>query len=235
MVGDILNMLYQVADNDSCGKYHNIYWYIGNHEKITFAEAYTKFVEYIRTYCDSEVPTRLSCVNQVGPNNIEDWCRNNQSYGYTSDNVRLSEQLYQTTTGKVGIIAKTPEASYLNVVKQPVSSQSNYQTFDTNYNGTLPTIDTKVSEPNHNFTTIPGPQINRITAQNTIVTNTNNLTPDPISPHVPINGNSEIITSVVKPLRTQKLISGPIQTNGTVWSISRPSTSSNLVQVTPGA
>lgn len=31
MVGDMLNMLYQVADNDSCGKYHNIYWYIGNH------------------------------------------------------------------------------------------------------------------------------------------------------------------------------------------------------------
>ena len=43
MVSDILEMLRQVADHESCGKLPNIYWYIGNHENITFAEVTHKF------------------------------------------------------------------------------------------------------------------------------------------------------------------------------------------------
>lgn len=63
MVSDILNMFYQVTDNESCGNYPNLHSHIGNHEKITFAEAISKFVQYVRTYCENEVPTHLSCVN----------------------------------------------------------------------------------------------------------------------------------------------------------------------------
>lgn len=43
MVSDILEMLRQIADNESCGKLPNIHWYIGNHNNITFAEVKHKF------------------------------------------------------------------------------------------------------------------------------------------------------------------------------------------------
>lgn len=187
MVGDMLNMLYQVADNDSCGKYHNIYWYIGNHEKITFAEAHAKFVEYVRTYCDGEVPTRLSCVNEVGPSNIEDWCRTHQSYEYGNENARITEQVYQNTVGRDEKISKIPETKYVEVAKQPLISQNNYQTFNPpNYTSSLPTIDTKVSEPNFNIVNFSGPQAN--TNPQPIITNIN-IPSYPFN-QTPLNGNT---------------------------------------------
>jgi hypothetical protein len=187
MVGDMLNMLYQVADNESCGKYHNIYWYIGNHEKITFAEANAKFVEYIRTYCDAEVPTRLSCVNEVGPSTIEDWCRTHQSYGYTNEKARITEYLDQNIVGRNETISKVPEPTYIEVTNQPLSSQNNYQAFTTkSYNNTIPTIDTKVSEPNLNVINFSDRQLNTNTQP--IIAN-GSIPSYPIN-QAPINGNN---------------------------------------------
>jgi hypothetical protein len=186
-------------------------------------------VEYVRTYCDGEVPTRLSCVNEVGPSTIEDWCRSNQSYGYANENARITEKVYQNTVARDEAVSKVPELTNVEVAKQPISSQNNYLTFtNTNYNTS--TIDTKVSEPN--FIKFSGTQVNTNTQP--IITNIN-MPSYPVN-QVPINANNQIITSVVRPSVSEKVVSGaPMQPNGYISFNPQPSTSSNLVQTTYGS
>jgi len=137
-------MLHQVTDNESSGKYPNIYWYVGNHEKITFAEANLKFEQYIKTYCEGWIPTHLNCINEVGTSQIENWCRTNQSYGYSSENTRQAEQPYPTlVVGREGSQI-APGSTYVNksVEPKPISSSNIFQTFNNNLN---PPINSQVN------------------------------------------------------------------------------------------
>ena len=71
----------------------------------TFESVGDKFKEYARRYTESYVPNSLQCVHSVGGANvINDWCRNNQSYGFERSSLRVSEKVfYQSKILKSGV------------------------------------------------------------------------------------------------------------------------------------
>lgn len=219
MVSDILEMLHQVADNDSVGKYPNIYWYIGSHENITFVEARQKFEQYMRAYCEGWVPTHLHCVVEVGSNEIEGWCRSNQSHGFTPDNARKSVQLGQTAFivsngaqitnyANNSLIQSTP-VNNVTTTNAPVNNQSNGQTVSVYLPNNTPTTESKVAQPYPSSPAIA------------------DVTQPPAA---------QIISSVVRPLNSETLANGasPPKSSGLnsncYDNIDRPTSSLNLAR-----
>lgn len=78
MVRQLLTLLNSKINHDTCGRYTNISWYIGNHEKITFREALNKFEQYTKEFNEGRTPDRLNCVVESGGvGNIKEWIRGN--------------------------------------------------------------------------------------------------------------------------------------------------------------
>jgi hypothetical protein len=56
----------------------------------------------MRLYYNSEVPTNMSCVPQVGgTETINNWCRSNASYGFETNSLRLPEKLKQSKVEQI--------------------------------------------------------------------------------------------------------------------------------------
>lgn len=80
MVRQLLNTLQRKINQQSCGRYPSLAWYIGNHEKITFREARDKFVQYIKQFNEGMVPDRLNCIfEHGGVNNIRSWIQSHEN------------------------------------------------------------------------------------------------------------------------------------------------------------
>lgn len=74
MVRELLNILASKVNQESSGKDSNIAWYIGNHENITFREAWDKFNQYILEFHNGKTPERMDCIYEHGGvNNIKKW------------------------------------------------------------------------------------------------------------------------------------------------------------------
>ena len=64
---------------------------------INFRQLQDRFIDYVRRYSHGEIPTALGCIFEAGGvNSIKNWCRKNQSYGFSGPNTRLSETVYQS-------------------------------------------------------------------------------------------------------------------------------------------
>lgn len=103
MVSEILSILRSSADEStypegqiSLAEYLNL-----PTPCSTFFEARNKFANYMRLYYNSEVPTTMSCVPQVGTETINNWCRSNASHGFEPNSLRLPEKLKQSKVEQV--------------------------------------------------------------------------------------------------------------------------------------
>ena len=62
----------------------------------SFNQLEDRYVDYVRRYTNSEVPTAMACVYEAGgARSINNWCRTNQSYGFHGPSTRI-ESVYQT-------------------------------------------------------------------------------------------------------------------------------------------
>ena len=188
----MLEMLRQVADNESCGTYPNIYWYVGNHQNITFAEVHQKFEQYIKTYCEGWVPTHLNCIHEVGSSQIEKWCKTHKSIDYTT---RQSQPIYQTHAELNGQAVGNNIAPGITYINKP-SAQP------------IPIVNSAVFNPpfdNQTLVKTPAPYTNATVveyrASRPYPTNA------VIAPAVPQTGSGDIITSMVRPLNPPTLVS----------------------------
>lgn len=99
MLDGILELIHNATDHDSFPP--NVpslsdHLGIANNE-TTFDTVRQKFVDFVRQYNDGVVPLTLGCVHSVGgPQLVKDWCRNNSSFGFEQNSLRLSEKFYQS-------------------------------------------------------------------------------------------------------------------------------------------
>ena len=82
------------------------------------------------------MPDQLNCVFEHGGSGIiENWCRNNQSYGYSGSQIRAREEYYRNkvtgamTTGIVSpqVVPESVRASAVNVSTSSVQPQTSQQ------------------------------------------------------------------------------------------------------------
>jgi hypothetical protein len=99
MLDGILELIHNATDQDSFpSNAPNLSDHLGiANNETTFDTVRQKFVDYVRQYNGGVVPLTLGCVHAVGgPHLVKDWCRNNSSFGFEQNSLRLSEKLYQS-------------------------------------------------------------------------------------------------------------------------------------------
>jgi hypothetical protein len=74
---------------------------------LSFALTKARFFAYIRQFCSSEVPTSLSCVLETGGTEaINNWCRQNGSFGFERNSLRLTEKVLQSKMTRLSTSSK---------------------------------------------------------------------------------------------------------------------------------
>lgn len=106
MLQDILNLVFQAEDVESyppnIPPLSQALPALQRHS--TFDTTFQEFREYAKKYTEHFVPSNLQCVHSAGGAQlINNWCRNNSSYGFDQNSLRVSERVYQSRVPNEGL------------------------------------------------------------------------------------------------------------------------------------
>lgn len=99
MLDGILELIHNATDHESFPRnVPSLSDHLGiASNETTFDIVRQNFVDFVRQHNGGSVPLTLGCVHAVGgPHLVKDWCRNNSSFGFEQNSLRLSEKFYQS-------------------------------------------------------------------------------------------------------------------------------------------